>query len=347
MNIRISLLAVVVALASVLLSCQKEEVQAVIQPGAAPVLSIDNAAVVLTEDQDDQTVLTMSWGATSYGFKAAVSYSLDFAVAGTDFLTAESVTVGPNLSFSYTGAELNNLALLLGLAPGSAGTIDVRLNSDVNPNVESLVAEVKQLTVTPYLQFVEYPALYVPGNYQNWTPDQAATVVSVEDDMNYEGFVYFPDPDVEFKFTDAPNWDNGIFGDESGGSTGVLASPGDNIRLAEAGYYRIRANLADLTWTADKTDWGLIGSATPGGWDADQDMEYNEETQTWGITLDLVAGEMKFRANDDWGINLGDNDTDLTMEYDGANIPVEEDGNYSITLNIAVGGNYTYSVRKN
>ena len=347
MKLHISLLAAVIGLASCLLSCQKEEVRAVVIPGAAPSLSLNQAAVVLTEDQADNTVLTLSWSAPDYGYQAAIEYTAEFALAGTDFAASREQTVGTSLQLAFTGAALNTLALQLGLVPGTAGSLDVRLKSDVNPEIETLLSEVKQVSITPYLVFVDYPALYMPGSYQGWTPDQAKTVVSVNDDNNYEGFVYFADPEVEFKFTDEPDWNHGIYGDESGGNSGNLASPGDNIKIAESGYYRMRANLNDLTWSATKTAWGLIGSATPDEWNSDQDMEYQAETETWLITLDLVAGEMKFRANDDWGINLGDNDTDLSLEYDGANIPVAEDGNYTITLNLAVGGNYTYSVSKN
>jgi hypothetical protein len=77
-------------------------------------------------------------------------------------------------------------------------------------------------------------------------------------------------------------------------------------------------------------------------------MTFNPSNGSWSITLDLIGGEMKFRANNDWGINFGDNaPADNKPEYDGANIQVPLAGNYTITLNIGIGGNYSYKLRKN
>lgn len=41
---------------------------------------------------------------------------------------------------------------------------------------------------------------------------------------------------------------------------------------------------------------GIIGSATPSGWDSDTDMTYSIENRCWTITTDLTDGEIKFRA---------------------------------------------------
>jgi len=44
-----------------------------------------------------------------------------------------------------------------------------------------------------------------------------------------------------------------------------------------------------------------------------------------------VAGEFKFRANDEWNIDFGDTGADQKVEYGGENITVAEDGDYTIT----------------
>ncbi|RMG27177.1 MAG: hypothetical protein D6730_07770 [Bacteroidetes bacterium] len=66
----------------------------------------------------------------------------------------------------------------------------------------------------------------------------------------------------------------------------------------------------------------------------------------WRITLDLQAGEVKFRANDDWAINFGDDDGNGSLEYGGANIVIAEAGNYTIDLMLSV-QDYTYQIVKN
>jgi hypothetical protein len=48
------------------------------------------------------------------------------------------------------------------------------------------------------------------------------------------------------------------------------------------------------------------------------------------VTLDLVVGAIKFRANDAWDLNLGGDINALTSG--GANISVTVAGNYTITL---------------
>src|SRR5690606_18784292 len=49
--------------------------------------------------------------------------------------------------------------------------------------------------------------------------------------------------------------------------------------------------------------------------------------------VNLLDGEIKFRENNAWDSDLGDNDTDGTLEPGGANIPVTA-GDYKITLDL-------------
>lgn len=83
--------------------------------------------------------------------------------------------------------------------------------------------------------------------------------------------------------------------------------------------------------------WGIIGSATPGGWNTDTDMPYDFCTRTFHAPrIALVAGEYKFRANDDWALNYGDNGADGTLEAGGANIVLAANaaGNYDVQLDL-------------
>lgn len=89
------------------------------------------------------------------------------------------------------------------------------------------------------------------------------------------------------------------------------------------------------------SDWGIVGSATPNGWgDPDEDM-YEVGTDQYMLYLELTAGELKFRFDNDWAINLGDTGADGTLEQDGANIAIAEDGIYAVSLDVA---NLTYSI---
>ncbi len=187
----------------------------------------------------------------------------------------------------------------------------------------------------------DYPLLYCPGSYQGWDPTNTTTVLgSVNSDGVYEGYLNFPDANAEFKFTPQPNWDFD-YGDDD--ADGVLDIRGANILVADPGYYKVNVDTNTYLYTIEKTDWGLIGDATPGGWDSDTDMTYDAETGLFSVALDLNEGFIKFRANDDWEINLGDADFDGILEYGGADIAIETAGTYLITLKLGA-PDYTYGV---
>lgn len=108
-----------------------------------------------------------------------------------------------------------------------------------------------------------------------------------------------------------------------------------------------RKKLTVLEMDKNKTTWGIIGTATLNNWDADQPMTYDEASKTWKITLDLKAGEFKFRANNSWYINLGDTKGNGVLKGDGDNLKLPADGNYTVTLSLNAAGNYTYTLVKN
>ena len=185
-----------------------------------------------------------------------------------------------------------------------------------------------------------YPVIYVPGAHQGWDPATAPQLASVNSDGTYEGYVNFKEALNQFKFTEGPNWDAN-WGDT--GADGTLDAGGDNIVAAEAGYYKLNVDLNAKTYSVTKTDWGVIGNATAGGWDSDQNLTYDAETDTWSADLNLTVGEIKFRANDVWDINLGDNGADGTLEAGGANIAIAEAGEYKITLKLGT-PDYAYTI---
>jgi hypothetical protein len=189
--------------------------------------------------------------------------------------------------------------------------------------------------------------LYVPGGHQGWKPETAPIVYSPNLDWKFDGYVYMEGGN-EFKFTSTPdpNWSGTNYGD---GGDGTLSTDGGagNLSVSENGFYRLTVDLSKdpYTYTVTATTWGLIGDATPGGWDASTPMTLNSATGEWSVTTTLSGGkDFKFRANDGWDINLGGEATNLT--YGGGNIPVAEDGTYGITLKLGDASAYTYTIVK-
>ncbi len=82
--------------------------------------------------------------------------------------------------------------------------------------------------------------------------------------------------------------------------------------------------------------WGLIGNATSKGWEENiPDIKFIEDTLKKGLwvlnNIKLTKGEFKFRFNNDWNINYGDNNSDDIPDMYGNNIKVEA-GTYDIIL---------------
>jgi hypothetical protein len=187
--------------------------------------------------------------------------------------------------------------------------------------------------------------LYVPGGHQGWSPSTAPIVYSPNLDWKFDGYVYMQGGN-EFKFTSDPDWDHTNYGN---GGNGTLSTANDagNITVSETGFYRLTVDLSNEpnTYTVTATEWGLIGDATPGGWDASTPMTLNSATGEWSVTATLGGGKaFKFRANNGWDINLGGEMNNLT--YGGDNIPVATDGTYLITLKLGDASAYTYTIVK-
>lgn len=325
-------------------SCKKDETKTVANNGTAPVLTATQSTLVLTKADSAATATAFSWTKSSFGYNAGVSYALQIDLAGNNFKAPTEVALEAGLTKSYTVYDLNSAVVLLGLKTGIAGKIEVRTKASISDNYAPVYSNVLSLTVTPFLVEIVYPSLWVPGSYQGWTPATAAKVSSVANDGTYEGYAYFPDASTEFKFTSAPDFNHVNYGTSSAGTLNV--GGGDNLKVAAAGYYLLKANTKLLTYTATKTAWAVIGDAT-GSWDNETPMTYDVANKVWTITKVLSVGELKFRANGNYDINFGTNKpADGKLVYGGSNIPVTAAGNYKITFNVSVPGNYTYTLAK-
>ena len=95
-----------------------------------------------------------------------------------------------------------------------------------------------------------------------------------------------------------------------------------------------RMNGEDLKAYKIYPAWGIIGSATANGWEGeDIKLIPDNKKGVWSIkNLRLKKGELKFRFNNDWTINLGEISKG-NLGQDAGNIKVEE-GVYDIILDL-------------
>lgn len=212
---------------------------------------------------------------------------------------------------------------------GDAATFNMLEWKDVKtPTIAGAGTWIVTLDMINCTYTISKPILYMAGDANGWAQiDYLASV----DGSSFTGFMYLNQNG--FKFCSEPNWDGTNYG------ATFFSKEGDNIIMTEeAGYYKVEVDLSAKTYTLTPiTTIGVIGDATEGGWDSDQDMTYvpyNSETKEpgyWEIKdINLTAGAIKFRANDAWDISWGGDINSLTTN-NGGNITVEA-GIYNIKL---------------
>jgi len=349
---RMKLILPVFLLTMVIYACDSSKTNPVINsdPGAPSIVSPQpGESFTLTEEAAEDTLLVIDWTEPDFGFEAAPTYTVRMEMPAAD---SDPINLGSTskTSFPIITGDFNTRLLATGAVGGSQTDVSFRIVSKLGDTLEEEVSESVTVQFFPFAFELEIPEIFVPGSYQSaafygndWTPEDAPPLASENSDDRYEGFVYFDSPNTFFKFTLERNWDVN-WGDD--GADGTLDQNGADIEEA-AGFFLINVDLNNLTYTTTRTEWGVIGDATPDGWDADQDMTYVPEDKVWRITLDLVTGEMKFRANDAWDINFGDDEQDGKLDFGGANIPVPEAGNYTVEMDLSNPPDYTFTLQLN
>ena len=342
-------------------SCENDD-QKMASPSGGPELltPLDGSSYVLDPAAGTNEVTTLVWNHADYSVQTEVNYDVEVALAGTDFATTVAGGSTTNRFIVWTHEGLNAVALEAGLTPYTAGDLEVRIKSSLGSNAEMVAySNIITITITPYT--TDLPKIAVPGNHQGWSPPTAPLMASSGfGQTNFEGYISL---DGEFKFLRPKadgtfDWDgdSADWGDD-GTFSGVLLNTGETNCTATAGYYWVKANTATLTYSITPiTTWGIIGSATPGGWDSSTPMTYNPTTKKWSIVVTLVDGEYKFRSNNIWNAGsvqynlggfqadkVGDDYAGESMSYGGANLVVTA-GTYLVELDLSNPRAYTYTL---
>ena len=167
------------------------------------------------------------------------------------------------------------------------------------------------------------PILYMAGDANGW---DHSDVLNSNDGAHFTGYMYLNQKG--FKFSTQPNWDGTNYG------AGFDTAPDAGnfvITEEEAGFYQVDVDLSAKTYTKTPFTIGIIGNATPKGWDGDTNMTYNPEERCWELKdVTLTDGEMKFRHTNDWNLSWGGELDNLTTQ-NGPNIVVAA-GTYDIKL---------------
>lgn len=138
------------------------------------------------------------------------------------------------------------------------------------------------------------------------------------------------------KFRADGGWDLNWGGDDF--PEGTAVEGGNDISIPNAGTYVITFNTETLFYSfdeqADFETIGLIGEATPGGWDEDTPLNRDPNNPAvWSAEVELTEGACKFRADNDWAVNWGGDDFPIGDAISGGDdIIVDEAGTYLVFL---------------
>ena len=211
---------------------------------------------------------------------------------------------------------------------GDAATFNMLEWKDVKtPTIAGAGTWIVTLDMINCTYTISKPILYMAGDANGWNQ---IDYLASEDGSSFTGFMYLNQKG--FKFCSEPNWDGTNYG------ATFFSKEGDNIIMTEeAGYYKVDVDLSAKTYTLTPINYiGIVGSASPNGWDTDEKMTYvpyNTETKEpgyWEVKdITLTSGVIKFRADGEWAINWGGTPDALTQG--GADMNVEE-GTYDIKL---------------
>ena len=299
---------------------------------AETVLSLSDNNLTLSEDNGANEILTLTWSDPDYGFDAAALYSVQMDVQGGDFSNPQIISVGSSLEKTFTVEELNAKLLSLSMTPAEEGVAIFRIKATLS-EYQEIFSNTVNLNVTPYSSLLDLSTNLgvvgsaTPGGWGNENIPDLKFYTTATTDV-YVAYVTLRNGEIKFRNNNdwSENW-----GDD--GNDGTLDSYGANIPVS-AGTYKIEVNFSSMTYTMEAYSWGLVGSATPNQWNGpDLMLHYNSYQDDWRAVVTLGEGEVKFRFNNDWGLNYGDDGADGSMEANGANISVSS-GHYLVSMNL-------------
>lgn len=371
-------LILVAGILSSLVSCSDDLLGPVAAKGDNIVLSAPTGGTyALSASTASATAFTAKWTSSTFGYSAAVRYTLqvikstgNFNAPGTFPLGDYGVDSSINLEKAVTNRQLNAALLGAGGPIGASQAYKVRVvgsplnQSSSTVDAYTVVSNEITITATAFDTYDEFARIYVPGNYQgasgygsDWSPDNAnvAKLFSAGNNGNYEGFVWMNNATPAFKFTPVPSW-SGDKGESngSGAFSGVLGTASDIKPSTGAGTYFFTVNWTAGTYTMDKRQVTIIGAATPNGWGSGTPLTFDTNPsspyyQMYTANLALAADEFLIRLKDDWSVKMGtlsgnaENATtggQYKIKLGGGNMKVPTAGNYKVVLDIRNSANY-------
>jgi hypothetical protein len=317
--------------------------QITVTPYGDLTLTPSSTSVVTSVATSSQVGLSLTWSTAFSGYTGVKTYQMQYAKGGTSFANPTVVEI-TKFTKSFTQFELNKMALALGVAAGVAGPVDFRIKA-TNEQGTILYSNTSTISVKTY---IAYNSIGIIGDASpgGWDVDTDMYRPDATKPTEWSAILYLIGG-KSAKFRADDKWDDnwGNTGFPSGNGT----SNGPNIPVSNSGYYKVTLNVATGAYsftpvtTTVYTNISLIGAQSNWGPDiADLTKDPNND-QVWTGTVNLTAGELKFRANHDWatnwGISSGTTASSLSGygSLNGGNMVITDAGNYFVYINVATG----------
>ena len=280
-------------------SCEEEDLVVINEDFTTTVVLSDNN-IVLEEANEDLTALTVTWEEPVFGYDAAAEYNILFALgANVETVNAGRPMVEAGLmKKDFTTGELNRILLNLEAEPDTEVALDVNVDIVLSKQVSKLSDPVS-LVATAYSGVLDLTTPWgVVGSAtpNGWGDGPDTPFYKTDESGVYVAYVTMTDG--EWKIRRDNDWAVNYGSNDNDGN---LQQDGGNIPVT-AGMYKILFDENALTYSIEPFTWGLVGSATPGGWGdpgPDTPLEYDACSDTWKAIIDMIDGEWKIRQNNE------------------------------------------------
>ncbi len=305
--------------------------------------------VVLSQETDDANVLSMTWNTSTLTVSDPDMSAPDVlkttleACKSQDFSDITIGSVEPNLSKTYTGAELNTLAKMLETTPGVATPVYFRLAASVGPNMEPVYSNVLSVNITSYE--IDMTAGHILNSDQE---DTGFSLYAPDSDGKYTGFMgatawynYY------LREGDGTTWGN----DGVVGTPFILSSEDDVDKRWNcwfpgiSGCYYVDFNTIDQEWSS------LLIPALSVSGDITGDMTFDRPNVKWTLQFTAASTSMTVKVSGSgkqYNSATGTDDasaidTPVAFEMDGENIILADIAG-DLTITVPSAGEYTLTI---
>lgn len=311
----------------------------------------------LDKTQSNAEAIKFTWKKPDLGFQAAAKNSLEMDIDGKDF--ANKVVLASSTdqtSYSISNADLNSkiLGLLETYGMDTAPVkVAFRISTSVSDAVAPLLSNVVTTTIAPYVGEVEYPKIYVIGDYAGWDFTKCQLLFSFDNSTTYQGVIDFGEKAANgFKISgqnswiDTSNW--GLDGnaaspkDEAPTLTLIASGASGNIQCYAKRFYHFTFDTKTMKLTNDYSfnELGIVGDGA-NGWNNDVTMTFDPVKQRFYADVTLKDGNIKFRADKDWTTSFGSKTEGLLDSADNITVTA---GNFRIYVNLNNASKQTYEL---